>query len=379
MQRDPGENQGHLQTPPNVTSHVTDIGREVGGPYGQAARGYLADGYSPLPLPARKKATPPEGWTGRNAPMASGADVEEWCAANPGGNICLRLPEGVVGIDVDAHRSEAARRSWEQLTETLGPLPEAPWSSSRDDGTSGIRLFRVPDGYEAAGDLPGDPSPGETIRHGHRYMVVAPSVVAPPLGNGEPYRWITPLVPVSELPFLPLGWQKALSLNGHSDWTHPDVDKLVAHGAVDGSHTQREQLRDLVFELARRGMSDEAIGAVFWAVVAKTPQLDPSWPWLKGDLDHLLSGARRRLAKDDGGRVDAPVNAPEPVDWSDVENAAPADPAVQCSASPRPRPPRMSARLACGPCPTYPGQSHDPRCGGTARRGRCGRGQPSRR
>ena len=66
-------------------------------PYGSAARAYLEAGYSPLPLPPRKKASPPEGYTGRNGRRVDPADVDRWIAENRSGNIGLRLPAGVVG------------------------------------------------------------------------------------------------------------------------------------------------------------------------------------------------------------------------------------------------------------------------------------------
>jgi AAA domain/Bifunctional DNA primase/polymerase, N-terminal len=182
-------------------------------PYASSARYYLKLGFSPLPLPARSKTEPPKDWTGRGAPMASAADVEDFRLHHPdrNGNVCLRLPPGVIGVDVDAYKSAGHAAAWQDLVGAHGPLPEAPWSSSRDDGVSGIRLFRVPAGYEPKGSLPGDPSPGEVIRHGHRYVIAAPSVVAPPKGNGEPYRWIVKPRPVSDLPLLPPAWQKALA------------------------------------------------------------------------------------------------------------------------------------------------------------------------
>jgi hypothetical protein len=185
------------------------------GPYSRAGRDAQADGYSSLPLPPGHKKPPPDGWTGRDAPMTSAADVEAWRETRGHCNVALRLPAGVIGIDSDAHKSAGRRREWDKLTEILGPLPEtAPWCTSRDDGVSGVRLFRVPDGYTAAGNLPGDPSPGETIQHAHRYLVAPPSIVPPPEGNGQPYRWVVPLRPARDLPWLPVAWLRVLAARG---------------------------------------------------------------------------------------------------------------------------------------------------------------------
>lgn len=63
-------------------------------PYGSSAKAYLAAGYWPLPLPPRKKASPPEGYTGRTERKVGLADVDRWIAENRSGNIALRLPPG---------------------------------------------------------------------------------------------------------------------------------------------------------------------------------------------------------------------------------------------------------------------------------------------
>ena len=55
---------------------------------------------------------------------------------------------------MDAYKDERHVAAWEELTARLGPLPDAPWCSSRDDGISGVRLFQVPEDWEAAGKLP---------------------------------------------------------------------------------------------------------------------------------------------------------------------------------------------------------------------------------
>jgi hypothetical protein len=66
------------------------------GAYGTAARRYQAAGWSPLPLPARKKKPPPAGRTGRGAKKASTADVYAWCEDHPAGNIGLWVHPGLL-------------------------------------------------------------------------------------------------------------------------------------------------------------------------------------------------------------------------------------------------------------------------------------------
>jgi Bifunctional DNA primase/polymerase, N-terminal len=192
-------------------------------PYASAARAYLAAGYSPLPLPRGQKWPPPKGWTGADAPMADLEQVSRWIRSDPAGNIALRLPEDVIGIDLDLypdpskdHPAVERLAAWEALVGLLGPLAESPRATSRDDGISGIRLYRVPAGWKAAGILPASPvcqghplpggreakpgdlvSPGEVIQHQHRYMVAPPSVHP----SGRRYRWNEGNLPaVSGLP-----------------------------------------------------------------------------------------------------------------------------------------------------------------------------------
>jgi hypothetical protein len=194
-------------------------------PYASAARAYLEAGYSPLPLPPGVKWPPPKGWTGADAPMADLDQVLRWAKSDPAGNIVLRLPEDVIGIDLDLYEDPgkdhpAAERlaAWDELVGRLGQLPESPRATSRDDGISGIRLYRVPAEWKAAGILPGAPvcqghplpggrearpgdlvSPGEVIQHHHRYMVAPPSVHP----SGRPYRWLGGNLPaVGDLPSL---------------------------------------------------------------------------------------------------------------------------------------------------------------------------------
>ena len=193
--------------------------------YGQYALGYHDRGWSPLPLPHGAKWPPPDGMTGATAPAAERSDVEHWVATRADANIALRLPERVIGIDVDAYKPNAVATM--QRLEAAAPMPPTWRSSSRGTAgdvpyESGIYLYRIPD------DIPLDlvakmrdprgadgttkDSDVELIRHGHRYIVAAPSMSPPPpKGSGQPYVWYAPdgsnrAPSVHELPFLPREW-----------------------------------------------------------------------------------------------------------------------------------------------------------------------------
>jgi hypothetical protein len=197
------------------------------GPYATAAPTYWAAGWRGiLPLPAHTKGPVPKGYTGNAGIWPSFADVTAWTEDRPDGNIALRLPPDVLGIDVDAYDSKAGGLVLEALEAELGALPATWRTTSRNDGTSGIRLYRVPVGLRWPGVL----GPGiETIRHEHRYAVVWPSQHP----NGGTYRWITPegatsleAVPgINDLPDLPERWvQRYTGGEMATDQARADLD-----------------------------------------------------------------------------------------------------------------------------------------------------------
>jgi hypothetical protein len=157
----------------------------MSGPYGTAAMVYRDAGWrGVLPLPVESKSPPPKGFTGNDGAWPSSADTQAWCSGDEGsGNIGLRLPVDVIGIDVDAYGDKQGGVTFAALVERHGPLPPTWLSTSRDDGVSGIYLYRVPAGLS----WPGEIGPGiEIIQWCHRYAVVWPSVHP----EGRTYRWI---------------------------------------------------------------------------------------------------------------------------------------------------------------------------------------------
>ncbi|WVX89127.1 DNA primase/polymerase [Gordonia phage Hibiscus] len=172
---------------------------------------YTAGWHGVLPLRPGVKGPPPQGFTGIDAPMPSYPDVLEWVERHPNGNVALRLPDTVIGVDVDAYDGKTGAATIALAEQKWGPLPDSPRSSSRDDIASGIRFYRVPAGTRLVGQISfPDAKLGhvELIQHGHRYAVVWPSLHP----AGGRYLWINTagdhIAPptVDTLPELPAAW-----------------------------------------------------------------------------------------------------------------------------------------------------------------------------
>lgn len=188
-------------------------------PYAAVAEAMWKAGWrGVLPLPRGKKHAPPEGWTGNGAPYPSYADVYTWLetAREQANSICVRMPETVVGIDIDDYPGKPGRQTFLKLCSELNAPPPTWRSTARGlDNESGIRFYRVPAGLHFRGGFPGI----EIIQKVHRYAVVWPSIN--PDAGGARYRWIDPsgrLVDafprVDELPELPEAWLQAIISSG---------------------------------------------------------------------------------------------------------------------------------------------------------------------
>ena len=160
--------------------------------YGRAAQAYWHLGWqAPLPIPTGQKAPPPDGYTGWDGIDPSYADIHAWIEDKPNGNIAIRMPEGVIGIDVDNYGTKFGGLTITEAESRWGALPYSPRSTSRaDDRISGIRFYRVPAGLTFVNKLT-FPELGygdvEIIQRHHRYAVCWPSIN--PL-TGLVYQWV---------------------------------------------------------------------------------------------------------------------------------------------------------------------------------------------
>lgn len=212
------------------------------GPYAQAAGDYWSAGWrGVLPLPPRAKKNPPGGerrpdgtkgvsYTGKAGIDPSFPDLMTWAEGPEGeGNIALRMPATALGLDVDAYGDKRGAETLASGERQWGELPPTWRTTSRDDGVSGIRLYRIPPGLR----WPGTFGPGtEIVRRGHRYAVAPPSIHP----EGRTYRWITPEGLTSttgprpeDLPELPSSWLVALTEGRlEDDSRKADLDDEVA-------------------------------------------------------------------------------------------------------------------------------------------------------
>jgi putative DNA primase/helicase len=237
-------------------------------PFGDAAVVYLNAGWNPLPLPPRQKQSPPTGYTGWNAASVTKADVNDWILSQPDGNIAMRLPRGVIGIDIDHYGNKNGLDSLKALEDLHGRLPPTYTSTARDGG-SGQRFFCVPIGLRLPNSL-GDGI--DTIQAHHRYAVVAPSLHP----DGMVYRWYDHTGAESdrppeldELAYLPWTWITALGTdragNPVATATRETVEAFIAAHHIG---RRDDKLRGLQTILAEKkgGRHDRLISAACLAM-----------------------------------------------------------------------------------------------------------------
>jgi hypothetical protein len=206
-------------------------------PFADSADSYWKAGWHCI-IPITGKWPPESGWTGNAGPDPSYADVRSWMEGKQGvRNIAIRMPEGYIGIDVDNYGGKLGAQTWAQAVERWGPPPATWISTSRSDGISGIRIYRVPPGLA----WPGQVGPGiECIVHSHRYAMVWPSLHP----EGRMYRWVQPDGAVSlngipdptQIPYLPPTWVIGLMRGQHNPDDKADVDQGVAAEWIEATN-----------------------------------------------------------------------------------------------------------------------------------------------
>jgi hypothetical protein len=326
-----------------VTAVVTTLPTEpltvrVARPYAHAAPIYGSAGWSgmvPVWTDEGGAPHPLKGMTGRDGTDTDAAIVWTLIPVFGDHDIALRLPEGVVGIDVDAYGEKNGAGTLAQWEVDYGALPETAVSTSRSDGVSGIRLFRVPEGTgKLAGDL-GAHSDVEVIQRHHRFVSCWPTFKPK---TGAVYRWLHPdgrpvdTVPrVDELPMLPQAWVVRLEKTAKA---RPVPTDLPA-GLYDGSATGgigaawvarrpqelmcppvEQELEDalLALEDGTRNRHDVALGPV-WRLVSLAREghlgVGPALDTLQGAFLDAKPGAEAEWARSLDGAVGKAPGDPE--------------------------------------------------------------------
>jgi hypothetical protein len=196
---------------------------------------YHQRGWSVMPIPPDAKKPPPTGFTGHDGAIPSYADMLAWADDKPDHNTSIRLSRDGCGIDVDNYGGKNGAATLAHAESLWGTLPPTYYSTSRDDGESKIRLYRIPEGVELQTNIEfKKPKLGgiEICQFHHRYVMCWPSI-HPDTGNQ--YRWFAPdgtqldgPPAFEDLPELPAAWLDALRV----DTTHNGAE-LLSDDAVD--------------------------------------------------------------------------------------------------------------------------------------------------
>ena len=198
-------------------------------PFDTFAVAWAEKGWEVLPMSPGAKVLLAKGITGYNGVQLSLDEVRQAIAGDlsysrpdhpdgpalthpwqPNRNLGLRMPPGVIGIDVDAYDGKKGAVTLAELEDKAGARLPVTWVlTARDDRSSGIRLFRVPPDTKLA-----DQTDIEMIQRHHRYAMAAGSMHK----TGRLYRLLrsdtwtdSAVIPhVDELPMLPGAWVKLL-------------------------------------------------------------------------------------------------------------------------------------------------------------------------
>ncbi|OBC01723.1 bifunctional DNA primase/polymerase [Gordonia sp. 852002-50395_SCH5434458] len=349
-----------------------DGGVDTSTGYGAAALQYRDAGWdSVLPLPRGCKYPPPRGYTGDGATVPSHADVYAWTEDYADANLALRMPDGVIGIDVDAYGTKRGGDTLAAAESAWGPLPPTVRSTSRPDDASGIQLFVVPLCKRLVGQLTIDgKSDVEIVQAHHRYCVAYPSIHP----SGARYRWFdadsaeVDIPCVGDLPMLPDRWIAELTAAPVASVAGVEVDvAAVLHALPDGEpdHVVAKRLNEALADLRSRSGSRHdatlrhvlalmrfgvdghsgvrsALLALHEAFVAAVVG--------DGRSESSASGEFRRMVTNERGHqllaATPTVDFDELVDLVDAEVPVPA---VAAPASPPPPPPSSPTAMAAMP------------------------------
>jgi putative DNA primase/helicase len=333
-------------------------------PYTRAARAYFETGWSPIPLPHEQKFPVPDQFpagtkqefTGSRGIYVTEQHVKTWLSAKgranagklsyPPSNIAIRLPKTVIGVDVDAYSGKTGAATLQAAEEEWGALPPTWVSTSKDDGISGIRWFRIPPGLAWPGELPQGKGV-ELIRWDHRFAIVSPSIHDK---TKLPYKWYKeieaedgsyrweeregeiPDPPPAEgreyvdeagfpldyatseygLPWMPEAWVEGLT--GGAEFAERPMDDAIGADDVrrwiasrpepeEPCRHMRKQLTNWTVKVQRGaddgGAHQEMVDAI-WAVLSDARQGHAGVSWILTKLRNVFLQAVRERRPDEG-------------------------------------------------------------------------------
>ncbi|MEU9641320.1 bifunctional DNA primase/polymerase [Streptomyces sp. NPDC048188] len=217
-------------------------------------------------LPALKNVTGRDGIQSQPGQY----DAPHMLAAHGACNLGVRLPRGVVGIDVDDYDGKTGAATLAKLEAELGALPPTFTSTARGDGPSRIRFYRVPEdcgelAVSAGADI-------DVIQHHHRYAVVWPSVHPK---TGTAYRWYRTdgealpeglIVPQDGFPDLPAAWLEHLSKpqHDHAPGAGLGVEEFTALYGGESDPELVDRIREK-FSAQEGSRHDTMLQALGWA------------------------------------------------------------------------------------------------------------------
>ena len=196
---------------------------------------------------APPSAPPPVGFTGRDGATRRREDYARWervprrqhLPAAARRDRDRRTLWCIVGIDIDAYGGKTGAETLAEAERRWGPLPPTYRVTSRDDGVSGIRLYRVPAGTKLHGVLK-FPELGigdiDIIQRHHRYVVGWPpsttrSADVPVVRRGRRLVVMdTPPGP-GDSPELPAAWIEGLRIEQSHNGSEPQQRRGTPHQA----------------------------------------------------------------------------------------------------------------------------------------------------